>query len=52
MGLRKRLKIQKIMFTEIGEEIKVQSKKREELKSAAQRFPETKRRTCEACVRS
>ena len=51
-GLKKTIEDSKDLFTEIGEEIKVQSKKREELNQQHKDFLTTKRRTCEACVRS
>ena len=50
--LKKTIEDSKDLFTEIGEEIKVQSKKREELNQQHKDFLRTKRRTCEACVRS
>lgn len=50
-GSRKNGEDSKELFTEIGEEIKVQSKKREELNQKHRDFLR-RRRTCKACVRS
>ncbi len=51
-GLRKTIEDSKELFTEIGEEIKVQSKKTRRTESAAQRFLTTEREERKACVRS